>query len=233
LNKTQEDIIHNLGRIRQRISGACQNCGRTESEVRLLLATKTVQPDAIRYAILAGSTLVGENKVQEFTAKADALADLDYTRHFIGHLQRNKVREVLRHVHNIETIDSLSLAAEIDKQLMIIGRKLDIMIQVNTSFEKSKFGIHPDQVLDFAEEIKAFQHLRLTGLMTIGLNAATPEEARPSYRLLKELGEKINDKDPARPVIDYSMGMSNDLEVAIEEGATIVRIGSAVFGPRL
>lgn len=233
MNTRQADIVHNLQVIRNRIADACIGCGRDPHDVILLLATKTVDPQGIRYAIEAGATLIGENKVQEFTSKDEALNDLIYSRHFIGHLQRNKVREVLKYVDNIQTVDSLPLAQEINKEMQSKGRKLDIMIQVNTSFEESKFGLSPGDVVDFAEQVRALESLNITGLMTIGLFADTAEEARPSYRLLKEIGEKINEVYLEKPIRHYSMGMSGDLEVAIEEGATIVRVGSAVFGARL
>jgi len=233
LNTRQGDIVHNLEVIRQRIENACVKCGRSYADIMLLLATKTVDPEGIRHAIEAGYILIGENKVQEFTTKYEALSDLIYSRHFIGHLQRNKVREVLKYADNIQTVDSLALATEIDKEMNARGKKLDIMIQVNTSFEKSKFGLHPDEVIDFMAEIRNMNHLNVMGLMTIGLFAATAEEARPSYKLLKSLGEQINEIYFERPIHHYSMGMSGDLEVAIEEGATIVRVGSAVFGPRI
>ena len=227
------DIKNNITAVVKRIENACLSCARDPKEVKLLLATKTVIPDKIKIAFEAGQTLIGENKVQEFASKADELSDLDYERHFIGHLQSNKVKEVLKYAHAIQTVDSLSLVSELDKRLTELGRKLDIMIQVNTSFEESKFGLAPEDVLAFVEEIINVKTLNIIGLMTIGLFADTAEEARPSYRLLKAIGEEINTTYPGEQYIkEYSMGMSGDLEVAIEEGATIVRIGSAIFGPR-
>ena len=234
MNQIQSDILHNIEVIQSRIRHACEKAGREVSSVRLLLATKTVDPSRIRMAIESGHTLIGENKVQEFASKADELSDLDYERHFIGHLQSNKVKEVLKYAHVIQTVDSLSLASELEKRLTELGRKLDIMIQVNTSFEESKFGLAPEDVLAFVEEIINVKTLNIIGLMTIGLFADTAEEARPSYRLLKAIGEEINATYPGEQYIkEYSMGMSGDLEVAIEEGATMVRVGSAVFGPRI
>ena len=233
MNKRQADIVHNLQVIHSRIVHACASCDRDPGEVQLLLATKTVDPEGIRYAIESGYTLIGENKVQEFSSKFEALSDLIYARHFIGHLQRNKVREVLKYADNIQTIDSIPLAMEINKEMNARGKKLDVMIQVNTSFEESKYGLSPDEVMAFMGEMINMTHLNITGLMTIGLPGETAEAARPSYQLLRTIGEEINNTYFERPIHQYSMGMSGDLEVAIEEGATIVRVGSAVFGPRI
>jgi len=233
LNTRESEIRHNLAVIHERIRKACRDCNQAEEDVNLLLATKTVSPDDIRIAVEAGATLIGENKVQEFSSKADALADLCITRHFIGHLQRNKVKEVLRHVQCIQTIDNLALAEEVNKRAGAMGRSVEVMIQVNTSFEASKFGIAPENLPELAEQVRNMKNLTLIGLMTIGLNAEVIEDARPSYALLKELGEKLNDKYPEKPIREYSMGMSGDLEIAIEEGATIIRVGSAVFGTRI
>ncbi len=233
LNTRESEIRHNLNVIHDRIRTACRIGNKSEDDVKLLLATKTVSPEDIRTAVEAGATLIGENKVQEFTSKADALADLSITRHFIGHLQRNKVKEVLRHVQCIETIDHLALAEEVDKRAGAIGRNVEVMIQVNTSFEPSKFGVAPENLQELADRIMAMRNVTLTGLMTIGLNAEVIEDARPSYKLLKELGNTLNDKYIERPIREYSMGMSGDLEIAIEEGATIIRVGSAVFGARI
>ena len=234
MNQIQSDILHNIEVIQSRIRHACEKAGREVSSVRLLLATKTVDPSRIRIAIESGHKLIGENKVQEFASKADELSDLDYERHFIGHLQSNKVKEVLKYAHAIQTVDSLSLVSELDKRLSDLGKVLDIMIQVNTSFEVSKFGLAPEEVKGFIAEVRNVKALNIIGLMTIGLFADTAEEARPSYKLLKTLGEEINAAYPNDELIrEYSMGMSGDLEVAIEEGATMIRVGSAVFGPRI
>lgn len=234
MSQIQSDILHNIEVIQSRIRQACEKSSREASSVKLCLATKTVDPSRIRMAIEAGHTLIGENKVQEFASKADELSDLDYERHFIGHLQSNKVKEVLKYAHVIQTVDSLSLVSELDKRLSDLGKVLDIMIQVNTSFEESKFGLAPEEVKGFIAEVRNVKALNIIGLMTIGLFADTAEEARPSYKLLKTLGEEINAAYPNDELIrEYSMGMSGDLEVAIEEGATMIRVGSAVFGPRI
>ncbi len=234
MEKRKEEIIQNITDIKGRIKKACLAANRSPESVKLLLATKTVDPQYIRIAIESGETLIGENKVQEFVSKAESLSDLMYTRHFIGHLQTNKIKEVMKYAQNIQTMDSWPLVEALDKRLTTEGRVMDIMVQVNTSFESSKFGLSPDMVLVFIKKIMEIKTLNLVGLMTIGLFADTAEQARPSYVLLKELGDKINAEYPGiLPIRELSMGMSGDLEVAIEEGATMIRVGSAIFGNRL
>ncbi|MCW3465233.1 YggS family pyridoxal phosphate-dependent enzyme [Chitinophaga nivalis] len=226
-------IEQQLAGIQARIRAACIRAGRAPETVQLLLATKTVPPENIRIAVMAGVPLLGENKVQELKQKATALQDLPIAKHFIGHLQSNKVKEVLKYVTCIQSIDSLSIALALDKQLQATDRTLDIMVQVNTSFESSKFGVPPDQAPDFIRALKDFPQLRITGLMTIGLLDAAPEKARPSFRLLRDLRDQvIREQLLPTDTLHLSMGMSNDLEIAIEEGATIVRVGTAIFGKR-
>lgn len=226
-------IRDNLYEIHKRISSACRNAGRDESSVRLLLATKTVPPGAIRAAVEAGENLVGENKMQEFAAKYEALADLKHERHFIGHLQSNKVKDALKYVTCIETVDSLELARKLDKYLAEANRSIDIMIQINTSFENSKSGLNPDKVLPFLREILRFKTLNVKGFMTIGLLDSEPEKVRPSYASLREIRDAAASEGLIGRQAELSMGMSGDLEIAINEGATIVRVGSAIFGRRI
>jgi pyridoxal phosphate enzyme (YggS family) len=226
-------ILENLHNVHSRISLACRNAGRNESSVRLLLATKTVSPLAIRVAIEAGENLTGENRMKEFALKHDELIDLKHERHFIGHLQSNKVKDALKYVSCIETVDSLELARKLDKHLHEANRSMDIMIQINTSFEKSKSGLNPDDALTFLREILKFETLKVKGFMTIGLLDAEPEKIRPSYARLREIRDIAANEGLVSPQAELSMGMSGDLEIAIEEGATIVRAGSAVFGNRL
>lgn len=226
-------IERSLAATRERISDACALAGRDEGSVRLLLATKTVPPERIRVAIEAGADLVGENRVQEVRPKYEALRDLDYERHFIGHLQSNKVNALVPYVSCIESLDRLSLADRLQKRLERDGETMQVLLQVNTSGEESKFGVAPEDALDFAREVARRDALEIRGLMTIGLFAEDPEATRPSLRLLREVAERIRDASvPRVEMTELSMGMSSDLEVAVEEGATIVRVGSAVFGAR-
>lgn len=229
-----ENILTNITRIRERIRRACIQCGRQPDEVQLLLATKTVPAAAIRTALEAGERLIGENKVQELRDKDAGLKGLDVERHFIGHLQSNKIKDVLKYTSCIQSIDRISLAEQLDKRLQAEGRCMDIYVQVNTSAETSKFGITPEQSIAFVKELSRFDTLRLKGLMTIGLLDADPEWRRPSLRLLRLVRNKIMRAGIANVgPLGLSMGMSGDMEMAIEEGATMVRIGTAIFGNRV
>ena len=226
-------IRERLAAVQGRIEAAVQAAGRAPGEVRLLLATKTVPPEKIRVAIAAGADLVGENRVQEVRPKYEALADLDYERHFIGHLQSNKVNALVPYVSCIQSLDRLSLADRLQGRLEREGETREVLIQVNTSGEESKFGIEPAEAVGFAREVASRDALRVKGLMTIGLFADDPEVTRPSLSALREAADRIREAAiEGVEMKELSMGMSGDLEVAIEEGATIVRVGSAVFGER-
>lgn len=229
----ESDILANLDLVQKRIEMASIRAGRIPGEVRLLLATKTVSAEKIRVAVDAGAILTGENKVQELKEKDYLLGTLQLERHFIGHLQTNKIKEVLKYVNCIQTVDRIDLASKLHNRLQLEGRSLDVLIQVNTSFEESKFGAHPDEALELIEQVRQFDTIHIKGLMTIGLFDADPEKVRPSFRLLRELRDKALQQGllPAG-AHELSMGMSGDLETAIEEGATIVRVGTSVFGKR-
>lgn len=227
------EIRSNLASVNERIEAACLAAGRTPDEVRLLLATKTVEPARVRIAIEAGADLVAENRVQEVRPKYEALSDLDYERHFIGHLQSNKINALVPYVSCIQSLDRLSLARKLQNRLEREGEMREVLIQVNTSREDSKFGLDPDALEDFLTEVARMDALRVRGLMTIGLFTEDLELARPSLRRLRELRDRVRELDiDGIEMTELSMGMSGDLEVAIEEGATIVRVGSAVFGSR-
>ncbi|HRV60855.1 MAG: YggS family pyridoxal phosphate-dependent enzyme [Solirubrobacterales bacterium] len=227
-----ERIRTNIATVRERMATACERAGRDPDSVRLLLATKTVEPERIRVAIEAGEKLVAENRVQEVRPKFEALADLEYERHFIGHLQSNKVNALVPYVSCIETLDRLSLARKLNNRLEREGETLEVLIQVNTSGEETKAGLEPDEVEPFIRTVAGLKALKIRGLMTIGLNAE-PEVARPSLALLRETAERIREENIDGVAMDeLSMGMTGDLEVAIEEGSTIVRVGSAIFGAR-
>ncbi|MBS1643632.1 MAG: YggS family pyridoxal phosphate-dependent enzyme [Bacteroidetes bacterium] len=228
------DIILNLQSIKDRISTACKNSGRQESEVSLLLATKTVPPDRIKIALKAGSTLIAENKIQELKEKFDALLDSPHTNHFIGHLQTNKIKELLRYdVSCLQSLDRFDLAEKLHQRLHANNKTLDVLIQVNTSGEESKFGVQPDEAIALVEKVARLESLKIKGLMTIGLFSAEPEHVRPCFRLLKNIQQKVRELNlPNVAMNELSMGMSGDLETAIEEGATIIRVGTAIFGKR-
>lgn len=228
-----DQIRGNLERVRSRMRTACEAAGRDPSGVRLLLATKTVEPERIRMAIEAGETLVAENRVQEVRPKFEALADLEYERHFIGNLQSNKINALVPYVSCLQSLDRISLANKLQKRLEREDETLDVLLQVNTSREESKFGLDPDDLADFATEVSRLDRLRIKGLMTIGLFTDDPDLARPSLRQLRELRDQVRELNlEGVEMKELSMGMSGDLEIAIEEGATIVRVGTAVFGVR-
>lgn len=230
---TQTHIKENLANVHQQINNACLAAGRPAEDVQLLLATKTVEPERIRMAIAAGETLIGENKVQEYQQKAAALADINCERHFIGHLQSNKVKEILKYVTCIQSVDRISLAEKLQLQLESLNQELDIYIQINTSGEASKSGVAPEQALKLMEQIASLSRLKVKGLMTIGLFSDEEVPVRKSYALLrtfKEMGQQEG-LLPQAP-LTLSMGMSGDLNWAIQEGSTMVRVGSAVFGQR-
>ncbi|MDQ2621415.1 MAG: YggS family pyridoxal phosphate-dependent enzyme [Actinomycetota bacterium] len=215
------------------MAAACEAAGRAPDDVRLLLATKTVGPEPIRVAIEAGESLVAENRVQEVRPKFEALEDLTYERHFIGHLQSNKINALVPYVSCIQSVDRLSLARKLQSKLEREGEQRDILLQVNTSREESKFGLAPEAVAEFAREVSGMDALRIRGLMTIGLFVDDPELARPSLRRLRELRDQVRELNlDGVSMEELSMGMSGDLEVAIGEGSTIIRVGTAIFGSR-
>jgi pyridoxal phosphate enzyme (YggS family) len=226
-------IIENLSFVHNEIDAACRKAGRESSEVRLLLATKTVEPARIIQAIEAGETLIGENKVQEYHDKAEALSDIRCEKHFIGHLQSNKIKEVLKYVSCIQSVDSISLAEKLSDQLIKLDRTLDIYLQINTSGEASKSGAEPKEAFHLMEKTKTLTGLRVKGLMTIGLFSDQELPVRKSYELLRILKEK-GQAEGLLPEghLELSMGMSSDIEWAVLEGSTMVRVGSGVFGKR-
>ncbi len=231
----KEDIIHHLEIIQSRISKACEKCGRDAKDVQLLLATKTVDPERIKIAINQGYGLIGENKIQEVKEKFEALQDIPHTSHFIGHLQTNKIKEILRYnIRCIESLDRWDLAEKLQKRLEQEDKTIDVLIQVNTSGEESKFGVHPDKAVELVQQVSKLNRLKIKGLMTIGLFSSETEKVRPCFQLLRKIQQEIiAEKIPNVEMKELSMGMSNDLETAIEEGATIVRVGTAIFGKRI
>ena len=174
----QNPIVENLKFIHNKIEQACINSGRSSSEVQLLLATKTVPAEKIKIAIEAGERLMGENKVQELRDKDSILSSLDVKRHFIGHLQTNKIKDVLKYASCIQSLDRLTVAEELDQRLQREGRSLDVFVQVNTSYEESKFGIAPEQAETFIRSLQPYRSLKIKGLMTVGLLDVEPERMR-------------------------------------------------------
>lgn len=234
---TSTDIRANLELIEARIAAAAERGGRNPEDVRLLLATKTVEAARVVRAVNTGRTLLGENKVLEGEAKAAAVnalgPDLDPTWHVIGHVQTNKIKYALRYATCIQSVDRARLIEKLDARLQFEGRSLDIMLQVNTSREQSKYGVAPEDAVALARMAARYDTLRVTGLMTIGRLGSSPEAARENFRLLRAVREQIllEGIEGCQPQ-ELSMGMSGDMDVAIEEGATMVRVGTAVFGAR-
>lgn len=229
------DIKANLHAVRERIAAACRRVGRDPAEVRLLPVTKTMGVDVIQAAYDEGERTFGENRVQEAEAKAKELEHLpDIRWAIIGHLQTNKARNVVRFAHELHSLDSLKLAAELDRRLQAAGRGLDVLIQVNSSAEPQKFGLPVDEVEDFAMQLGPFSSLRVCGLMTLAVFSEDPAEVEPCFVRMAELRQRLRDNDRAAGSYDeLSMGMSGDFELAIAHGATCVRIGQAIFGARL
>lgn len=231
---TVEDIRHNLATVQARIDLACRRVNRTPASVRLLPVSKT-RPEAIlRLAYTAGCRMLGENKVQEAHHKWQVMQDLaDLQWSVIGHLQTNKTKLVARFATEFQALDSLRLAEALDRRLQIEGRSLDVFVQVNTSGEASKYGLTPEQVLPFMQALPVFSALRVRGLMTLALFSSEAERVRQCFVLLRTLRDQLRQAVPDNIGLDeLSMGMSGDFEIAIEEGATVVRVGQAIFGAR-
>ena len=226
-------VANRLAAVRARVDAACAAAGRPDDCVRILLATKSQPASLIRevFALPAASGLLrGENRVQELVAKGPGLADLGVETHLIGPLQSNKVNAALRWVSCIESVDSLELGRRLASRLGP-GRALEVMVQVNVSAEATKSGVEPAAALALAGGLASTEGLRLTGFMTVGANTPDETVVRDGYARLR----RIRDEAVAEGLADHlelSMGMSGDLELAIDEGATIVRLGTAVFGPR-
>lgn len=227
-------IAENLAYIHSRIKAACRSANRAENDVRLLLATKTVAPEKIKIALDCGETLIGENKIQELRDKDPELKDYPIERHFIGHLQTNKIKDVLKYASCIQSVDRLELAQKLDQRLQYEGRSVDILVQVNTSYEDSKFGIAPSKAIHLIKQIAQYDTLNIKGLMTIGILSSDNESVRKCFRLLREIQQKtITENIDKVDMSVMSMGMSGDFEAAIEEGSTMLRIGTSIFGARI
>lgn len=218
------DISGNVARVRERLARAAERAGRRADDVLLIGVSKTVDSARIRAAVAAGITALGENRVQEARAKVAELGRLAAW-HLIGHLQSNKVKDALELFDLIHSLDRLELASELERRAAARGRPVEVLLQVNVAGEASKGGVAPDAVGQALDAIGKLAHVRVRGLMTIPPEVERPEESRPWFRRLRELGDQHG-------LADLSMGMSGDFEVAVEEGATMVRVGTAIFGPR-
>lgn len=222
---TMPSLDQRIQEIRERIRVAALRSGRDPKEVRLVAVTKTVPPERIREAWAHGIGEVGENRVQEALPKMEALADLPLTWHFIGHLQRNKVRYVVGRFALIHSVDNLELLEALDRRARQKGGVQGILLQVNVARETTKYGFTVEDLPRAVEACRSLEGISLEGLMTIPPLPETPEASRPHYRTLRELRDRWG-------LRELSMGMTLDYEVAVEEGATLVRIGTALFGER-
>jgi len=226
-------IRDNLADIQSRIQQACQRAGRDPKEVRLVAVSKTKPAAMIEEAATAGQHLFGESYAQEFSAKFDHL-ETPVEWHFIGGLQTNKVKYLRGKVELIHSVDRLSLAEEIERQWAKIDQVVNVLIQLNLGAEDSKSGADEAELEELLRQVAALPHLRIRGLMALPPYLADPEEVRPFFRRLRQLAETMNSRHiPGVELNELSMGMSHDFEVAIEEGATLVRVGSAIFGARI
>jgi hypothetical protein len=229
ISRSMPSVKDNLLRVRERIEEAARKAGRDPDEVKLVAVSKTVEVARIREAIEAGVSILGENYIQEAQKKIEEIGKLA-SWHFIGHLQSNKAKYAIRLFDMIHSVDSPPLVEELNRRAEQADRVVKVMIEVNLSKEATKFGTDEEMVFNLARKIQTHKHLSLEGLMTMPPYFDSPEKSRPYYIALRELEERMAKEGV--PMKELSMGMSNDFEVAIEEGATYVRVGTAIFGPR-
>jgi len=229
-------ISQNISEVRDRIASAARRAGRRPEEIALMAVSKTHPPERIREAHAAGLRLFGENRVQEFAGKASALADLQGAEwHMIGHLQTNKASKATELFNAVDSVDSVKLAEKLDGAARSLSRKLAVLIEINVGGESAKSGVAPDsrELEDLLLAAPRFEALEFRGLMTVPPFTDDPDEARPYFRKLRDLRDKISKRElPSVSMDALSMGMSHDFEVAIEEGSTCIRVGTAIFGER-
>ena len=223
-------LADNWAQIRRRVDAACREAGRDPAEVAILPVSKTFGPELIRAGVALGMRRFGENKVQEIRDKAAPLADCGIDWVMIGHLQTNKAKDVARLASEVQSLDRLELAEALDRRLQHEGRAIDVLVQVKTSIEPSKYGLPPEQLPGFLNALRGYGSLRVRGLMTLAIHSIEPAEVRGCFRLLRELRDRAIAQ--GHDIQRLSMGMSGDFPLAIAEGATEVRIGTAIFGSR-
>lgn len=231
--KATVDVAANVGRVKERIARAAERAGKRPEEILLLGASKGVDVERILAAIEAGLTDIGENYVQEAKGKIEAIGRDRVRWHMIGRLQRNKAKHAVKLFDVIQTVDSVKLADELEKRAAQVGRTIPVLVEVNIGREPQKAGVTPEELFPLCEHISKLPHLKLEGLMCIPPWSEDPEASRPYFAEMRGLFERL--KEARLPNVEMrwlSMGMSADFEVAIEEGANLVRIGTAIFGPR-
>lgn len=227
------EIKENVARVQERMAAACRRSGRRPEDVKLVAISKTFPPQSIREAYAAGLRDFGENRVQEASVKRPALADLNITWHLVGHLQSNKAKVARELFHWVHSVDTVRIAGRLNQAAWPGGGRLPVLIEVNLGKEESKAGIEETEAIRLVEDVSQLGTLEVCGLMVIPPFSENPEDARPYFRRLRELAAQIDSKKMANVSMRHlSMGMSHDFEVAIEEGATMVRVGTAIFGVR-
>ncbi|MCS7063002.1 MAG: YggS family pyridoxal phosphate-dependent enzyme [Methylacidiphilales bacterium] len=223
------DVFENVNLVRREIEAACQRSGREFDEVKIIAVTKGHNPSLIDEAWRAGLRSFGESKIQEAISKIEKVGRGEW--HFIGHLQTNKVKWVPEYFSWVHSLDSEHLALELNQRCERKGRQVKVLVQVNVAAEATKYGVKIEEAEELVKKVASLRYLDLMGLMTIAPLYKDPEKTRPVFRCLRELKEDIS-KKVGMPLTELSMGMSNDYKVAIEEGATMVRLGTALFGAR-
>ncbi|MGI8785189.1 MAG: YggS family pyridoxal phosphate-dependent enzyme [Acidobacteriota bacterium] len=226
------NIQENLAGVRQRIEAACRRAGRPATSVRLVAVSKTFAAEAVQNAAAAGQQVFGENRIQEAATKIEALRSANLRWHLIGHLQSNKARKAVELFDLIESIDSLELAARVSDIAGKLGKRMPVLLQVHLGNEETKHGFDPEQLREQLPELLAFPHMDVRGLMAIPPFLEDPEKVRPYFLQLRTVRDRWNAENPSLVLTELSMGMSSDFEVAIEEGATLIRVGTGVFGKR-
>lgn len=230
--EANHSIGDNVRRVYERLRRAALAAGRQEDSIRLVAATKSVSVDAIREGLAAGLTILGESRLQEALPKIEALRGEPVRWHFIGRLQRRKARSVVGLFDLIHSVDTLELAQEIDRRAKEAGHQQAVLLEVNVGDEPTKAGFRPDGLISLLPELSRLSYMGVKGLMTIPPPTSDAEQARPYFRRLRELAQKLRQFVPGLSMDELSMGMSNDYVVAVEEGATLVRVGTAIFGAR-
>ena len=228
-----ENLKGRLENVKDRIKHAALDCGRNPDSIRLIAVSKTISANVVEQAINAGVTTLGENYVQEARDQISTLSEYSVNWHFIGHLQSNKAKYAVKLFDLIHSVDSVKLAREINKQAHKIEKVQHILIQVNISQEKTKSGISVEETIDLLTEVSQFENIAVKGLMTMPPFVNQPDRVRPFFAALRDLRDQAKDQDIARVSLsELSMGMTGDFEAAIAEGATMVRVGTAIFGER-
>lgn len=233
MDSNQDTMSGRVAAIRARMAAACERAGRHPDEVTLLPVSKTFDEHAIREAVSLGFKRFGENRTQEIAQKAPLLSDCDLQWVVIGQVQTNKAKDVAKLAHELQSLDRLELAQALDRRLQSEGRAIDVLVQVKTSPEESKSGLEMSGLIPFLRELRQFQTLRVKGLMTLAILSSDPQAVRKCFAQLRSLRDQARQEAIEGMSLDrLSMGMSSDFELAIEEGSTEIRVGSAIFGSR-